>query len=681
VRRAIGTAAAGVVAVMVACAPQGKGALVLAISTDMQAPKDVDLVSVYIETNNQPKFDYLGRVLPDGTVSLPSTLAIVEPDDEGAQVRIRVIAFQEQKARVLRDVLTTVPHGRQSLLRMPLNFLDDGQVTGTLPSQYIPIGPLNPNGPPDGDTGFQPAQPDPTQPGFMKTACDFTQQQTSINGSCASAVVDSSSLPDYSDSAVFGDGGSLGAPTCFQVETCFASSAVVGQVTMLGGNQGCSFPLPAGADPQSFNVALAVPGTGTPVNGVDLVPLESDPGEGFSVSGQTVSLVQGVCNKLKNPGTGLVISTGKGCAPKTESSPVCQPTAPRTDGGSSSCQGSITMVCASCNSGCNGGTVSFKVSGTTAVITSIGGGGTSTTPDAGQDAALFDAGSSGGTSGSGSGGGGGSSSGSGGSSSGSGSSSSSGGGGGSSSGSGGSGSSSGSMPPPSSIPPGTVDPATCTLTFQVPGQACDGGTDTWTFDLSAGTASVTDLSKQAGSCSDTTCSCTMCTVMNGGSGPTVDAGTDGGGHVDCGTGGAFCNGACVNIASDPNNCGGCGNKCSPPGVCSNMQCQGGGNDSGTLCGSGMTMCGGVCTNTMSDPNNCGVCAFPCNKMQTCQLGQCVGAGDGGVASCMPGTTQCQGNLVQMCMGSGTWGPPMSCPGGQTCIGNTCQIPPSDAGGP
>src|SRR5580698_6419315 len=93
------------------CSAPSKGALILAISTDMQAPKDIDVVSVYITTNGTPKFDYLGRVLPDGTVSLPSTLAIVEPDAPDAQVRIRVIAFQTQSsgdanARVLRDVLT-----------------------------------------------------------------------------------------------------------------------------------------------------------------------------------------------------------------------------------------------------------------------------------------------------------------------------------------------------------------------------------------------------------------------------------------------------------------------------------------------------------------------------------------------------------------------------------------------
>jgi hypothetical protein len=74
-----------------ACSGPSKGALILAISTDMQAPKDIDVVSVYMTTNGAQKFDYLGRVRPDGTVAFPSTLAIVEPEQQSAEVRIRVL--------------------------------------------------------------------------------------------------------------------------------------------------------------------------------------------------------------------------------------------------------------------------------------------------------------------------------------------------------------------------------------------------------------------------------------------------------------------------------------------------------------------------------------------------------------------------------------------------------------
>lgn len=216
------------------CSAPSKGALVLAISTDMQAPKDINVVSVFITTDSVVKFDYLGRVLPDGTVALPSTLAVVEPDSPNAQVRIRITGFKEQSARVLRDVLTTVPHQQTSLLRLPLNFLDDGSGQGMLPANLVPLGP---GGAPEGDSQFD--------PDTIASSCDFGNGQTSINGVCASATVDSSKLEAYDPALVYGAGGLQpnGAPTsCFDVSTCFAGATpVVGLDPAT-----CTFPLPSG---------------------------------------------------------------------------------------------------------------------------------------------------------------------------------------------------------------------------------------------------------------------------------------------------------------------------------------------------------------------------------------------------------------------------------------------------
>ena len=295
----------------------------LAISTDMQTPKDIDVVSLYVTTDGAPKFDYLGRVRPDGTVSLPSTLAIVEPDDPNAQVRIRIIAFQAQgtgeNARVLRDVLTTVPHGRTALLRIPLNFIDDGSGTGTIPA---PLVPGKANGVLDGTSTF-----DPTT---VQSKCDFAgDMQTVIDGACASAQIDSSTLPDYGEAAVYGDGGTPDAPSCFDVAACFANAVPVQPVPASGG--ACGFALPQGTDGSTLNVALATASTGTPVGGVDLVPLENDPDEGFVVNGTTVTLAPGVCAQLVAAGTSVVVSNA--CAPKVEAAPVCEPAARTEDAG------------------------------------------------------------------------------------------------------------------------------------------------------------------------------------------------------------------------------------------------------------------------------------------------------------------------------------------------------------
>jgi hypothetical protein len=309
---------------MASCSAPSKGSIVLAISTDMVTPKDVNIVSVYVSSDSAVKFDYLGRVLPDGTVALPATLAVVEPDNPDEQIHIRVIAFQERTARVLRDVVTTVPHGRTSLLRMPLSLLDDGSATGTLPAMYVPLGANAPQGAPEGTTGFI-----PTDPTIISTTCDFLdKRETMINGECKPAGVDSTKLSDYQETAVYGSGGMManGAPaTCFDVAQCFTGATLVPASSM--SMTGCSFPLPQGADPAKLNLALATTdGTGTCTpSGQCFVPLESDAQEGWSVSNGTVQMITGICMKML--GTGAQIYQVQGsCDAKTVSNPVCQPT-------------------------------------------------------------------------------------------------------------------------------------------------------------------------------------------------------------------------------------------------------------------------------------------------------------------------------------------------------------------
>jgi hypothetical protein len=305
------------------CSAPSKGALVLAVSTDMQTPKDIDVVSIYITTNGGPRFNYMGRVRPDGTVALPSTLAIVEPDQQGAQIRIRVIAFQTQSsgdanARVLRDVLTTVPHQRTALLRVPLDFLDYGSGNGTLPAKYVPLGP---GGASEGDTAF-----DPTT---IASACNFEQsQQTMVNGVCTGAAVDSSTLPTYSPSEVYADGAPLAngvVTACFDVATCLAGATPVKNVN----TSTCSFPLaPGGSAPA--NLALVTQTTGACLApGQCFVPLENDPAEGWTASGGTVQMIPAICTALAS-GAQLYEAT-VGCAALTVSQPVCEPTS--QDGG------------------------------------------------------------------------------------------------------------------------------------------------------------------------------------------------------------------------------------------------------------------------------------------------------------------------------------------------------------
>ncbi len=299
------------VAAAASCSAPSKGALILTVSTDMQTPKDVNIVSVFVSTNAVPKFNYLARMLPDGTLSLPSTLAIVETDNPSDQVRVRVTAFLDQKARVMRDVLTTVPHQRTALLRVPLNFLDDGSAKGVLPAKFLP----GPSGAPEGDTAF-----DPTDPQVLTSTCDITKGQTSIAGTCADAKVDPSKLHDYADSLVYGDGGTSANPACFDVTTCYAHARPITTVDM----NTCSFPLPQGANGARWNCALqTTDGTGTCSGGMCLVPLETDPNEGFAVQGTTIAMVPGVCAKIMAGKASLFADNSAACAQKVEAAPVC----------------------------------------------------------------------------------------------------------------------------------------------------------------------------------------------------------------------------------------------------------------------------------------------------------------------------------------------------------------------
>ncbi len=139
---------------------------------------------------------------------------------------------------------------------------------------------------------------------------------------CVSATVDSSKLPAYSPSQVYGDGGVTisGAPTsCFDVQGCFQAAAPVANL-----DPGtCSFPLTSGMTASTLNLALATSTTGACVpSGPCYVPLVSDPSEGWTVQGSTVTLPPGVCAKL---GNGVTLVSSGMCPAETPSEPVCEP--------------------------------------------------------------------------------------------------------------------------------------------------------------------------------------------------------------------------------------------------------------------------------------------------------------------------------------------------------------------
>lgn len=80
----------------------------------------------------------------------------------------------------------------------------------------------------------------------------------------------------------------------------------------------------------------------------------------------------------------------------------------------------------------------------------------------------------------------------------------------------------------------------------------------------------------------------------------------------CKNGTSRCNRDCVNLNTDPRNCGRCGNACPPGGLCGNG-----------VCGcQGLTICGNVCVDTATDRANCGQCGRACLPGEQCRNGVC-----------------------------------------------------------
>ncbi|MBL8612650.1 MAG: hypothetical protein JNL38_35240 [Myxococcales bacterium] len=344
----LAAALSSVVGVGVACG-QKRGALMLAVATDMRAPKDVNIVSIHVQTGSTVRHNFIGRVTPEGEVVFPATLAIIEPDDPNQTIRVRVIALKDNKPLVLRDVRTTAPHGgRVALLRLPLLFVNQGvSVSGTVPDSYLPPKPSGstPTSVALGrvallDTEWNPY--DATQGVIPGCGTDFTY----IDGDgCKDSYVDSDSLPDFSEEAVFGSGGPSG---CFDAKACFADAREIApSAAPSGGDAGagdagappagpldlgsCSFEL-GPRDASKLNLALVTRDFGE-CNG-DKCFLPIDRGEGgWSLTGTTVKLPISYCKNFIGAGKAKLFESAS-CGAKGTSQPLCQdkPSAPGAGG-------------------------------------------------------------------------------------------------------------------------------------------------------------------------------------------------------------------------------------------------------------------------------------------------------------------------------------------------------------
>jgi hypothetical protein len=107
------------------------------------------------------------------------------------------------------------------------------------------------------------------------------------------------------------------------------------------------------------------------------------------------------------------------------------------------------------------------------------------------------------------------------------------------------------------------------------------------------------------------------------------------GYADCD--GDTSNGCEVDVSSDSVNCGACGNICATGQVCSQGQCV----NASINCPVGFADCNAISAdgcevNTLTDQSNCGSCSTSCPSGSSCANGQCQGNG---------GQVVCAGALV------------------------------------
>lgn len=138
------------------------------------------------------------------------------------------------------------------------------------------------------------------------------------------------------------------------------------------------------------------------------------------------------------------------------------------------------------------------------------------------------------------------------------------------------------------------------------------------------------------------------------------------------------NGCEINTGGDPNNCGACGSVCSANNMAS-RSC-GGGICNGA-CAAGFADCNynkqmdGCETNVSSDPNNCGGCGFVCSNFnmasRTCGGGVCNGACASGFADCNGNKLAdgCETNIMTSASNCGACG--VSCSALRRCQNGIC----------
>lgn len=312
-----------------------KGAVTVVIDTDMSVPTQINRLGYVVTQNGRSISSEVGAVRREGSVFFPTTIPITycqsgekcDTFDLTQPILVRVIGFYEEGNEpgakrapvVLKKALFRIPASKRVMLRMPLSWLDRGGVElgeplqepiagiGDILANYMdPVG--------SGSTEVPVST-------FIRPAGCNAQVDTRIDyGRCVDANVDTETLPEYSEAAVFGGGtlersanGELIAKggTCYDGTQCFAAAR--GEPKPIREGARCVARIP------NFTAAnaLALKVRRTTGQGEEIVPLV-DKAYQWNPSNNTIDLPETACSDEM---LGLLVSST--CVPRTEDVPLC----------------------------------------------------------------------------------------------------------------------------------------------------------------------------------------------------------------------------------------------------------------------------------------------------------------------------------------------------------------------
>jgi hypothetical protein len=280
-------AALGAVAGLLGCGQaESRGSVMLAVSTDMFVDKDLDRVELIVQPETGLAQTTEVNLFPAVQgLYLPGTFSIIEGSQAGEFVRVRLVARQGSRPRVVREAAFKIPRERTALLNMPIQWLCDGRVR---------------------QDGQQ-----------LRSDCE--EGYTCISGTCQVDEVDEELLATYQSEDVFGGGNATGGGSCFDTLPCFEQNS-----EPVLDRDSCILNTAPGDD---LNVAAALPpgGDGHCTAEHCWIPLDASPLTGWSRTedGDAVQLPPALCELVRAGEASVRISHT--CPSKTPSMPTCGP--------------------------------------------------------------------------------------------------------------------------------------------------------------------------------------------------------------------------------------------------------------------------------------------------------------------------------------------------------------------